>query len=120
MATVRITKGLITIEFGPWERFFIGRARHTIPLTAVRQAVATDQPLRVPRGTRRGLTVSGHTKIGVWGLVKGPRQLVAVNRNQPGLHLLLDRESSGVEFDEVVVSVPSADRLVKDIKGVAA
>ncbi|GLY78104.1 hypothetical protein [Actinoallomurus iriomotensis] len=120
MATVRITKGLITIEFGPWERFFAGRARHTVPLTAVRRAAATAHPLRVPRGTRRGLTVSGITKVGVWGLVLGPQQLVAVNRRQPGLHLLLDRGSSGSEFDEVVVSVPDADRLVEDIRGMAA
>lgn len=120
MATVRITEGLITIEFGPWERFFAGRTQHAIPLTAVRRAVATDRPLRVPRGARRGLAVSGHTKIGVWGLVRGPRQLVAVNRNRPGLHLLLDRAGSGGEFDEVVVSVPDVDRLVKDIRGAAA
>ncbi|MEU0569388.1 hypothetical protein ABZ297_28985 [Nonomuraea sp. NPDC005983] len=111
---------MITIEFGPWERLFTGRARHTVPLTAVRQAAATGQPLRVPRGPRKGLTVSGHTKIGVWGVFGGPRQLVAVHRHLPGLHLLLDRASSGDEFDEVVVSVPDAERLAEAVRAVVA
>ncbi|MFI6799499.1 hypothetical protein [Streptosporangium canum] len=120
MATVMITSGLITIEFGAWERIFTGRARHTIPLSAVRQAVVTDQPLRVPHGSRRGLTVSGHTKIGVWGIYGGPRQLVSANRNLPGVHLLLDRASSGGEFDEVVLSIPDAGRFVEAIRTEAA
>ncbi|MEU8205914.1 hypothetical protein [Streptosporangium sp. NPDC049046] len=120
MATVTIKDGSIIMEFGPWERFFVGRARHTIPLAAVRQAIAADQPLRVPRGARRGLTVSGHTKIGVWGLYGGPRQLVSVNRHLPGVHLLLDRASSGGEFDEVVISAPDTDRLVEAIRAVAS
>ncbi|NUR87267.1 MAG: hypothetical protein HOY71_24550, partial [Nonomuraea sp.] len=79
MATVTINRDVISIEFGPWERLFAGRARHDIPRSAVRQATATASPLRVPRGARRGLTVSGHTKIGVWGLYGGARQLVSVN-----------------------------------------
>lgn len=36
----------------------------------------------------------------------------AVNRNLPGVHLLLNRRSSGGEFDEVVISTPYTDRLV--------
>ncbi|NUT44319.1 MAG: hypothetical protein HOV86_30425 [Thermoactinospora sp.] len=63
MATLSITNGSIVIEFGPWERFFAGRARHTIPLTAVRQASVT-----------RG----------------GPRQLVSVNRHLPDADRLAD------------------------------
>ncbi|MGW4791546.1 hypothetical protein ACWEPC_03880 [Nonomuraea sp. NPDC004297] len=118
MATVMITDGSIVIEFGPWERFFAGRARHTVPMAAVRQATVTDHPLRVPRGARKGLTVSGLTKIGVWGVMGGPRQLVSVHRDLPGVHLLLDRGSSGGEFDEVVVSAPDADRLVQAIRAV--
>jgi hypothetical protein len=120
MAEVMIADGVITISFGPWERFFTGHARYTLPVTAVRQAVATDRPLRVPRGPRRGLTVSGHTKIGVWGIYGGPRQLVSANRRLPGLHLLLDRPSSGGEFDEVVISVSDADHLVQAIRAVGA
>ncbi len=120
MATVMITSGSITIEFGAWERIFTGRARHTIPLPAVRQAVVTDQPLRIPHGARKGLTVSGHTKIGVWGIYGGPRQLVSANRNLPGVHLLLDRASSGGEFDEVVLSIPDAARFVEAIRTEAA
>lgn len=120
MATVMIVDGLIAIEFGRWERIFTGRSRHTIPLKAVRQAVVAHEPLRIARGARRGLTVSGHTKIGVWGLAGGPRQLVAAHRNQLGAHLILDRVSSGGEFDEVVVSVPDAERLVEAIRRVVA
>ncbi|MFF0311360.1 hypothetical protein ACFYSC_28345 [Streptosporangium sp. NPDC004379] len=120
MAAVMITDRSITIEFGPWERLFTGRARHTIPVTAVRRASATDHPLRVPRGARKGLTVSGHTKIGTWGLFGGPRQLVSVSRRLPGVHLLLDRGSSGGEFDEVVISAPDAAHLAETIRAVAA
>ncbi|MET8340138.1 immune inhibitor A domain-containing protein [Streptosporangium canum] len=61
-------------------------------MPAVRQAVVTDQPLRIPRGARKGLTVSGHTKIGIWGIYGGPRQLVSANRNLPGpLHNRIPR-----------------------------
>ncbi|WP_327092354.1 hypothetical protein OIE66_17415 [Nonomuraea sp. NBC_01738] len=120
MATVMITDGLITIEFGLWERLFLGRSRHTIPLYAVRQAVVTERPLRLARGARKGLTVSGYTKIGIWGVLGGPRQLVAAYRNQPGAHLVLDRASSGGDFDEVLVSLPDPDRLVEAIRRVAA
>jgi hypothetical protein len=115
-----IADGVITIRFGPWERFFTGHARYALPVAAVRQAVSTDRPLSVPRGPRRGLLVSGHTKIGVWGIYRGPRQLVSVNRRLPGLHLLLDRSISGGEIDEVVVSVSDADRLVHAIRAVSA
>lgn len=116
MATVAVVDGSIAIEFGRWERLFTGRPGHTIPLTAVREVTVTDRPLRVPRGVRKGLAFTGHTKIGVWGLVRGPRQLVSVNRRLPGLHLVLDRAAAGGEFDEVVVSTPDADRLVDAIR----
>ncbi|MFC4118000.1 hypothetical protein [Nonomuraea zeae] len=119
MATVTITGASVTIEFGPWERLFAGRARHAIPLAAVRRASATDEPLRIPRGARKGLTVSGHTKIGVWGIYGGPRQLVSVSRHLPAVHLLLDRTSSGGEFDEVVISLPDAARVAAAIQAVA-
>ena len=120
MATVAIANGSITIDFGPWERLLTGRARHVIPLSAVRRAAVTDTPVRVPRGARKGLTVSGYTKIGVWGLYGGTRQLVSVNRNLPGLHLELDRSKTDSDFDEVVVSVSDATRLLDAIRSSVA
>ncbi|MEV5893515.1 hypothetical protein [Nonomuraea fuscirosea] len=119
MATVMINDSLIAIEFGLWERMFAGRSRHVVPAHAVRQALVTPRPLSVARGARKGLAVSGHAKIGVWGLFGGPRQLVAATRDQPGVHLILDRARSGGEFDEIVLSVPDADRLVAAIRRVA-
>ncbi|MFF4196867.1 hypothetical protein [Nonomuraea sp. NPDC001831] len=108
MATVWVGEGMVVIEFGRWERFLTGHGRYTLPLASVREARVADDPLRVPRGARKGLSVAGHVKIGVWGLFGGRRQLVSVTGDTPAVHLLLDRAASGGEFDEVVVSVPDA------------
>ncbi|MCW3817825.1 hypothetical protein ONA91_25575 [Micromonospora sp. DR5-3] len=108
MASVTVTGDLVDIRFTGWERLWIGRERLAIPVAAVRQATAVDGPLRLARGGRRGIVVSGFVKIGVWGLFGGPRQLVAARRDEPGLHLVLDRAAAGGEFDEVVLSHPAA------------
>jgi len=115
MASVTVINEMIDIRFTGWERVWVGREQFTLPLTAVRQVALVDNPLRLARGARRGYVVSGFTKIGVWGLYGGPRQLVAARRAEPGLHLVLDRAAAGGEFDEVVLSNPAAPGLVQTI-----
>ncbi|WP_406079243.1 hypothetical protein [Micromonospora sp. NBC_00858] len=114
MASVMVTGDVIDIGFTSWERLWIGQERLVLPVAVVRQAASVDDPLRLARGGRRGLAVSGVVKIGVWGLFGGPRQLVAARRGERGLHLILDRTAGGA-FDEVVLSSPAAPHLADAI-----
>jgi hypothetical protein len=108
MASVTVTSNVIDIRFTGWERLWTGRGRLQLPVTAVRHVAAVGRPLRLARGARRGLAVSGFAKIGVWGVFGGPRQLVAAHRGEPGLHLVLDRTAVDGGFDEIVLSGPAA------------
>ncbi|GGM48313.1 hypothetical protein ACFFX1_45210 [Dactylosporangium sucinum] len=116
MASITVTGNAIDIRFTGWERMWIWRERLSLPLTAVRQVVQVDNPLRLARGARRGYAVTGFAKVGVWGLFGGPRQLVAARRGEPGLRLVLDRAAAGGEFDEVVLSSPAAPGLAETIR----
>ena len=116
MAEATITEDSVDIEFDGWERTWTRRGRVTVPLAAVTGAALVDAPLRVPRGLRRGFVVSGRTKIGVWGLLRGPRLLVSARRGRPGLHLTLNRAITGDEFDGIVLSHPDAARLADRIR----
>ena len=107
MASVTVTDDFVDVRFTGWERLWTGRERLTIPVAGVRHASVVAEPLRLARGGRRGIVVSGFLKIGVWGLFGGPRQLVAARRGEPGLHLVLNRSAAGGEFDEVVLSDPA-------------
>ncbi|MBE1484630.1 hypothetical protein [Plantactinospora soyae] len=115
MATMRISNEVLTFEFQGMERFWLGRRTLTVPLRSVRQVAYADRPLRLARGMRRGYLVSGVVKIGVWGLLTGPRQLVYARRGIPGLHLWLDSATVDGGFDEVVFSTRDAARLVRTI-----
>ncbi|MEV6927509.1 hypothetical protein AB0M46_23820 [Dactylosporangium sp. NPDC051485] len=115
MATVTVTGRMVDIQFTGWERFWTRRERVTMPVAAVRHGSLVADPLRLARGARRGIAVSGVLKIGVWGLFGGPRQLVAAHRGEPGLHLVLDRALAGGEFDEVVLSSPAASGIADTI-----
>ncbi|MEU5988148.1 hypothetical protein ABZ806_04130 [Spirillospora sp. NPDC047418] len=119
MAEVTITGNSVDIEFDAWERLWTRRARVAVPLAAITRAARVDAPLRAARGSRRGLAVSGFAKIGVWGLVRGPRLLVSARRARPGLRLTLDRAISGDEFDGIVLSHPDAARLADRIRAAA-
>ncbi|SBT44258.1 hypothetical protein [Micromonospora narathiwatensis] len=120
MAVLAVTGEQIDIHFSPGERLWLSRDQLTVPLAAVRQVACVDQPLRLARGARRGLAVSGFLKIGVWGVFGGPRQLVSARRGEPGLHLTLDRSAANTEFDEIVLSDPAAPRLVEAIRHATA
>ncbi|GAB2949727.1 hypothetical protein GCM10027280_42880 [Micromonospora polyrhachis] len=116
MASVTLTDQRIDIRFTAGERIWIRRDQLTIPLTSVRHVTCVDKPLSLARGARSGYVVSGFTKIGIWGIFGGPRQLVSARRGSPGLHLVLDRTTAGGEFDEVVLSDPAASELADAIR----
>jgi hypothetical protein len=116
MATMRISTGALTFEFVGLERLWLGRRVLTVPLASVRQVTYADRPLRLARGLRRGYAVSGVAKIGVWGLLGRPRQLVYARRGVPGLHLRLDRTAVDGNFDEVIFSTPDAAELVHAVE----
>ncbi|MFC6022419.1 hypothetical protein ACFP2T_40475 [Plantactinospora solaniradicis] len=115
MATMRISNEALTFDFQGMERLWLGRRALTVPLRSVRQVAYADRPLRLARGPRRGYVVSGIAKIGVWGLLARPRQLVYARRGVPGLHLRLDRAAVDGRFDEVVFSTPDAAGLARVI-----
>ena len=120
MASITVTDDFVDVRFTAWERLWIGRERLAIPVAAVRHASVVAEPLRLARGGRRGITVSGFLKIGVWGLFRSPRQLVAARRGEPGLHLVLARSAAGGEFDEIVLSDPAGARLADTVTRVLA
>jgi len=116
MASVTLTGNQVDIRFTAGESTWLGRTRLTVPLAAVRRVACAERPLRLARGARKGYVVSGFIKIGIWGVFRGPRQLVSARRGRPGLHLVLDRAITGDEFDEVVLSCEEAPQLVESIR----
>lgn len=114
MAVVKVSKGQLTVEFSNRESMWARRSGVTVPLAAVRSVSCVERPLREARGARKGYQ-SAFTKIGVWGVFTGPRKLVSARRGEPGLRILLDKASSGDEFDEIIVSVRDAAGLAQQI-----
>lgn len=117
MATITVTPETIEVGFTSWERLWTRRERLTLPVAAVRHAALVDRPLSLARGARNGFVVSGFAKFGTWGVFRGPRQLVAARRGEPGLHLVLDRAAAGGEFDEVILSAAAAPEVVRELAG---
>ncbi|MFD4986663.1 hypothetical protein [Streptomyces sp. NPDC058374] len=115
MALMNTSGTALTVTFSGWERMWLKRDKVTVPLAALRRITPIRNPLREAHGTRSGIQVSGFAKVGTWGLVKGPRQLVAAYRGSPGLHILLDRAAASADFDELVLSVDDADRLAEEL-----
>ncbi|SCL72541.1 hypothetical protein [Micromonospora peucetia] len=114
MATTTLTPGHLHIRFTAAERMWTRRQQLTVPLTAVRDVTTVAEPLRLARGARSGLTVSGFVKIGTWGIFGGPRQLVSARAGQPGLHLTVDRTATG--YDEILLSDPTAPTIAAAIR----
>ncbi|SCL72820.1 hypothetical protein GA0070606_6308 [Micromonospora citrea] len=114
MASTALTADHLHIRFTAGERMWIRREHLTVPLTAVRDATAVTEPLRLARGARSGLAVSGFVKIGTWGVLGGPRQLVSARAGQPGLHLTVDRAVTG--YDEILLSDPTAPTVADAIR----
>ncbi|WP_030888650.1 hypothetical protein [Streptomyces sp. NRRL F-5053] len=120
MAVVKVTKDRLTVEFSGRESMWARMDSVTVPLAAVREVRCVDRPLREARGARKGYQ-SAFTKIGVWGVFTGPRQLVSARRGEPGLHIRLDKAAAGGgagkcgEFDEIIVSVADPAGLAEQI-----
>ncbi|MEU3656235.1 hypothetical protein ACF1BP_18940 [Streptomyces sp. NPDC014735] len=113
MALMKISGTELVVEFSGREQTWLRRGTLSVPLAAVRRVVPVDNPLREAHGARKGLQVSGVAKIGTWGLMLGPRQLVAAYRGKPGLRVQLDRAASGEQYDELVLSLDDAGELAR-------
>ena len=115
MATVDVVGRGLRVRFSWWERFAVMRGEVVVPLAAVRLIEHVERPLARTRGGRAGFLVSGVMKVGVWGFGKGVRQLVSVRRTVPALRVTLDRPTSGLRFDELLISTTEAALLAKSI-----
>ena len=114
MATMKVTGNELRVRFAAWERPFVWRAKLDVPLTAIRGVQRVDRALRLTRGGRVGLLISGVMKSGRWGFGAGTRQLVSVRRGVPALRIALSRAETG--YDELLISVADADRLAEVIR----
>ncbi|WP_369199340.1 hypothetical protein [Streptomyces sp. PU-14G] len=114
MAVMKVQRDSLTVEFSSRESVWVRRRSVTVPLAAVREVERVERPLRATRGGRKGYQ-SFFTKVGVWGVFTGTRQLVSARRGEPGVRVLLDRSAAGGEFDEIVVSLGDASQLARDI-----
>lgn len=115
MATVTLGASELRVRFSWWERLALRRAGMAVPLGAVRAVECVGEPLSLTRGGRFGVIVSGFVKIGVWGFGTGSRQLVSVRRGRPALRIRLDRAAAGGRFDELLLGVRDAERIVDAI-----
>ncbi|GLZ75890.1 hypothetical protein Afil01_06970 [Actinorhabdospora filicis] len=118
MPTVTVTDTAVDIRFTGFERPFTGRGEVVVPLTGITEATAVDDALRAARGTRKGLGFTGVAKIGTWGLIRGPRMLVAAHRGTPGLLLRL-APGTLPDHDAILVSHPDAPGLAERIRSAA-
>lgn len=114
MATVRIADDGLIVEFSTrLERLFASREPLRVPLSAITGAIEITDPLAHTRGARKGMNVTGFTKIGTWGLGRGVRQLVCAYRAEPGIQVYIDRDRADTGFDELVLSTPDAAAVVR-------
>lgn len=114
-STITLTDTAVEIHFTGLERLFTGHTDVRIPLTAITTATTVPDTLHAARGTRRGLAITGLAKIGTWGLVRGPRTLVAAHRATPGLLLGL-KPGTFRRYEAVLVSHENAAGLVERIE----
>ncbi len=114
MATMKVTGNELRVRFAAWERPFVWRAKLDVPLSAIRGVSRVERALRLTRGGRVGMLISGLIKVGRWGIGTGTRQLVSVKRNVPTLRIALSRAETG--YDELLISVADADRLAEAIR----
>lgn len=107
MAQVRPDGARLEIAFSRWEALFVRRQRLQLDSAEIERVELVERPLREHRGPRVGFWVTGVLMVGFFGSPFGnaPRCLAAIRRQTTALHLHLDGRR---DFDEVLVSVPTA------------
>ncbi|KAB8188989.1 hypothetical protein FH608_041650 [Nonomuraea phyllanthi] len=118
MMRIEIHQETLTVRFPSWTRLFTRAGAVTVPLAMISEVHLLDRPLAAATGTHYGLLVSGVVKIGTWTSLTGVRRLVAARREVSGLRIVLkDRVSN---HDELILSVPDAERLQRRLIAVTA
>ncbi|RBQ14643.1 hypothetical protein DP939_39225 [Spongiactinospora rosea] len=118
MLHVEIHQDTLTVRFAPWARLFTRTGTVSVPLTEIAEVRLIDRPLKVAKGTYRGLLVSGVVKIGTWTSPSGVKRLTAARRDVGGLQIILKSPMAG--HDELVLSVPDAEPLRRRLLAVPA
>ncbi|WP_049567143.1 hypothetical protein [Nonomuraea sp. SBT364] len=118
MIQTRIHHDTLTVRFGPWARLFTRTAAVRVPLAAIAGVSRLDRPLTAAKGIRFGLLVTGVVKIGTWTSFSGVKRLVVARRDVPGLRITLKGRVAG--HDELVLSLPDADELLRRLTAVTA
>ncbi|MGV9774118.1 hypothetical protein [Streptosporangium sp. NPDC003464] len=118
MLQVEIHQGTLTVHFAPWTRPFSRTGAVSVPVAAVGEAHRLDRPLAAAKGRHYGLRFSGVLKIGTWTSPTGVKCLVAARREVSGLRIVLKSRVSG--HDELILSVPDAERLQRQLTAVTA
>lgn len=107
MAWLEIVDHRLLVRFSRTERVLGLVHDVSFPLSSV-TAVKPLRSWTEVRGMRVGLGLWGAWLVGTWHR-HGCRQLVALRRDRPALHIWLSHES----YDELLVSTPEADLLLE-------
>ncbi len=118
MIQVEIREETLTVFFASWARLFTRTGAVSVPVAAIREVHHLDRPLAAATGLHSGLLVSGFAKVGTWTSMTGVKRLVAARRGVPGLRIILNGRRSG--YDELVLSVESAEEIGRRLGAVAA
>jgi uncharacterized protein len=109
MASLTITDTELQLKLTRREKVAALHGDVQVPISAVRDVSVAEDALSAVRGLRApGLNLPGRTKIGTWR-GRGRRQFAVARRGEPAVHVFL----SGAQFDELIVSTPSAAAIVE-------
>jgi hypothetical protein len=108
MAQIHLSDNTIHIELSRWEKILGLMGDQTIPRSAITAAALETDPLAATRGLRApGLGVPGSVKVGTWR-DKSRTTYVSIRRSTPAVRI----ETTGLDHDAYLVSVPDAAELV--------
>lgn len=112
MAVITNTNGELQLTLSRAEKVAAIHGDIRVPASSVRDVRVAPDALAAVRGLRApGLALPGRKKIGTWRK-QGRRQFAVARRDMPAVHVYLD----GQKFDELVVSVPDAERVAEGLR----
>ena len=112
MTTIRVDDAALHVDFPGWEAWMAGRSSYTVDRRAITRVELLPGWSSEVLGLRSGFVVSGSIKLGTFRHPSGMHRLVAMRRGLPLLRIGLTGRAAGEEFDELLVSVGDADRVL--------